>query len=371
MADDLAPGPQGPAAEPQTQISVPDGGKPAMSVRDAARILQSARRTAEETNSQDQSAPPAPPPAKPSVPEADANPPSEGHGETAEIEATPEESPINPPVSWTTEAKERWQSLPRDTQEYIAQRESERERLLTKGQTETAAERKNYESERQRMEQARQQYEGALPALVQALQQSIAGDFPDVQTQADVDRLAREDWARYILWDASQKKYAGVVAEAQAAQQRQTSDLQGRWNTFASEQDAAFMKAAPEFADKEKAAALQRSAVKVLTEIGFTEDELARNWNGQQALSLRDHRLQLLIRDGVRYREAQAAVKKGGAPVRNVPPVTRPGVAPSPGKALEGQIREIETALSKTTSQSQGARLAATLQSLRRELASR
>jgi hypothetical protein len=221
------------------------------------------------------------------------------------------------------------------------------------------------------MEQVRQQYETAIPALVQALQQSIAGEFPDVQSQADVDRLAREDALRYIQWDAAQKKLGAVRAEAEAAQQRQYSELQGRWNTFANEQDAAFIKAAPEFADKEKAAQLQKSAMRVLTEIGFTEDELARNWNGQQALSLRDHRLQLLIRDGVRYREAQASVKKGATPVRSVPPVTRPGAAPAPGKALEGRIKQIEIAMSKTTSQSQGAKLGAELQALRRELASR
>ena len=48
-------------------------------------------------------------------------------------------------------------------------------------------------------------------------------------------------------------------------------------------------------------------------------------WNGHKELSLRDHRLQLLIRDATLWREAQAKAK--AAAVKPVPPVQRPGAA--------------------------------------------
>ena len=368
MADDLASGAPAPGGEPTTRIVAPDGAKDAMGVREAARLLAQQRHK-QELNSQAASAPPAAPPAAQSAPEADANPPAEGHGETAEAEAV-EEPPIEPPLSWTTEAKQYWQSLPRETQQYVAQRESERESLLTKSQQELKERNLTLDGERQKMEQARQQYEGALPALMQALQQSIAGEFPDIQTMDDVTKLAREDWARYIAWDASQKKLANIASEAKAAQERQLSDLQSKWNTFAAEQDAAFIKNRPEFADKEKAGTMQRSAMKALTSVGFTEDEILRNWNGQQAFTLRDQRWQQIVDDYRRFHEAKAAVKNG--PVKAaVPPVTRPGAAPVPGKALESKARELESALSKTTSSQRSARLAADLMAVRRDMTNR
>jgi hypothetical protein len=239
---------------------------------------------------------------------------------------------------------------------------------LVQSRIEAKEQARTLDGERAKMEQARQQYETALPALVQTLQRSISGEFPDIRNQDDVENLARTDPARYIIWQAHQGKLDAVAREAQAAQERQLSDLQGKWNAFAAEQDAEFIKAAPEFADKEKAAALQRAAVSYLKEIGYTEDELARNWNGQQAFSLREKRWQMVIRDGMRYRQAQAAVQK--SPVKTVPPVTRPGVAPAPGRALESQIKQLESALDKSTG-NRSARIAADLQALRRQFASR
>ena len=53
----------------------------------------------------------------------------------------------------------------------------------------------------------------------------------------------------------------------------------------------------PGIADAKKAARLQTARSRVLKDMGFQETELAQSWHGQQGLSLRDHRVQLLIRD--------------------------------------------------------------------------
>jgi hypothetical protein len=358
-----------PAAEaPVDIVKMPAGGDTPESVRNAARALSQWRnRPAEppaQPNSQEPRAVEPAPPAPESADAADANPPAEDHGEIADSEAGSQEPPIAPPTSWTTDEKERWQSLPRETQEYIAQREQERERLLTRSQTEAKEQQRTFDAERQKLEQARTQYEQALPQLAGMLQASIAGEFADIKNSDDVERLAREDWARYLAWDARQKKLASVMTELQAAQQRQSEEVQAKFAQFAAEQDARFIKRVPEFADKDKAAQLQKVAVEVLRDVGFTEDELAKHWSGQQVLSLRDGRLQELIADAVRYRQAKMSAAKPVA--KNLPPVRRPGVAPAPNQGVMGEIKQIEKQM-QTARGNASIKLAARLQQLYRQ----
>ena len=67
---------------------------------------------------------------------ADAQAPGE-QTESAEPEAAAP-PPIEPPRSWTKDEKERFQSLPRETQEYLATREQERDREFRRSQNEAA-----------------------------------------------------------------------------------------------------------------------------------------------------------------------------------------------------------------------------------------
>src|SRR5262245_16808771 len=112
------------------QIEIPNflppahkaGGEGELSVRDAARSLTDWRR--KQAAGQD-AEPPAP--VKQSEPQGeDAGPSQEAPGETQEAE--PEQPAIDPPRSWTKEQRERFASLPRDTQEYLLERETERDR---------------------------------------------------------------------------------------------------------------------------------------------------------------------------------------------------------------------------------------------------
>jgi hypothetical protein len=58
--------------------------------------------------------------------------------------------------------------------------------------------------------------------------------------------------------------------------------------------------------------------------------------------------VQLLIRDATLWREAQAKAK--AATARPVPPVQRPGAAPSQGAASEAQIQALSKRLESTGS---------------------
>ena len=235
----------------------------------------------------------------------------------------------------------------RDARTPCGARAVTRQRLLRR-QQEATERAKALDAERGKVEQARQHYEAALPQLLATLQQQQAGEFADIRTIADVERLAREDQPRYMRWDLAQKKIAAVQQEMVAAQLRQGAELQQRFAEFAHGQDRLLAEKVPDMADAKKAAELQNAALSVLKSTGFDEHELAASWRGEQGLSLRDHRVQLLILDATRWRDAQAKAKQVQA--KPVPPVQRPGTAQGKGAAREAEIANLTTKLEKTGS---------------------
>jgi hypothetical protein len=257
-------------------------------------------------------------------------------------------SPIEPPRSWTKEDKELFTSLPRATQERLAERERSRESDFLRRQNEAAEKLKGLAAKEQAVEQARQTYEAALPQLLQTFQQQQAGEFADIKSMADVERLAREDWPRYLLWDLQQKKIADVTQHMLAAQHRQAQEKLGQFTEFAKRQDDLFKEKVPDMVDEAKAAELQKKALAVLGDLGFEEAELVPLWNGHKELSLRDHRLQLLIRDATLWREAQAKAK--AAAVKPVPPVQRPGAATPRQGTDEARVQHLTQRLEQTGS---------------------
>ncbi len=336
----------------QAPISVHKaGGDGPLSVREATNSLVDFRRKRDASQEQPQATEQAPEtPATELADEANAAAASEQPPGETEVQAEPEAElpPIEPPRSWTKDEKERFQSLPRETQEYLANREQERDREIRRSQNESAEQRKILEKEKSTVAEARARYEQALPALLETLQQQQAGEFADVKTIADVERLAREDWPRYVLWDAQQKKIAAVQYEVTKAQERQNQEYSEKWNEFAKREDGLFSEKAPEMKDKALAEKLMRGAVETLKELGFTDKELQDGYQGRSGLSLRDHRLQLLVRDAVRFRDAQAKAK--AAVVVPKPQVQRPGAAQPKGAQHEAEVQALTQRLNTSGS---------------------
>lgn len=353
MTDETGAAPDGGAAEAAPITPITPAGEGALTAREAASFL--AKHRYDQTKQNNVEAPDTGPDAADAAPldesaQADADPqpevPGEEAGQADPVEET--QPPIEPPRSWTKEAKERFAALPRDTQDYIAQREQERDREIRRTQNEVADQRKALDAEKNELSQTRQQYEQALPALLQTLQAQQAGEFGDIKSIADIERLAREDWPRYALWDAQQKKIAAVQQEVKSSQDRQGAEQLQKWQDFAKTEDQKFADKVPEFADKAKATKLADAALSVLKEHGFADQELANLWNGQAAMSLRDHRVQLLILDGVRYREGQS--KAQAARKAPIPAVQRPGVAQPRGAADDQNIQALKAKLEQTGS---------------------
>jgi len=336
-----------------------------LSTHDAAAVLRKLRQPKNDqtTERADTAAPAETPESTAQAGESAAETPDRGRGQAPPAQTTDTDrqadprseagtgpASIEPPRSWTKEDKELFASLPRATQERLAERERLREGDFLRRQNEAVEKLKGLNAKEQAVEQARQTYEAALPQLLQTLQQQQAGEFADIKTMADVERLAREDWPRYLLWDLQQKKIADVTQHMLAAQHRQAQEKLGQFAEFAKRQDDLFKEKVPDMADDAKAAELQKKALVVLSDLGFDEAELVPLWNGQKELSLRDHRLQLLIRDATLWREAQTKAKAKAAAVKPVPPVQRPGAATPRQGTDEARVQHLTQRLEQSGS---------------------
>ncbi len=351
-ADAVAPAP----------VSTPADTTP-ITASEAGRLLAASRRRQENpepAKAVEAKTPEAPPAAaevqgsEPVKAGEDAAPLEEVPGETQEDD--PVEIPsVDPPRSWTKDAKEAFKLLPPALQKDVAELERSREVEIRRTQNETADKLKGLTAKEQAAEQVRQQYEQAIQGLHKELTTLRTGEFADIVTQADVERLANEDWPRFARWQAHDMKVRAVEQEARAAQERQHGEFRKQWSEYAQKQDQLLNDRAPELADKSTADKLTKAAQGYLADIGFKPEELAQAWDGQASLSLRDHRVQLLILDGVKYREAKAGAAKP-AP-KPVPAVQRPGTSKAPTSAADAEVQTLKAAFERNPSAKNAAAL--------------
>lgn len=269
--------------------------------------------------------------------------PAEQTEDTDSEESLP---PIERPRSWAKDLDEEWASYPRAAQEKIAKREQERDAATRRSQNEAAEIRKAAEAERDNVVKARQEYEAKLPTLMQMLQDVNAAQFSDIKTMADVERMALEDPFRKIQWDTHQQKLQAVAWENQQAEQRKTQESQSSWQKLVSDENAKFVEAVPEFADKAKAKELTTKAIEKLTDLGFTQSELADLAAGKSKLPIYDHRIQQLLVDSLKLAEIKSAPKAVAA--KPLPPVVRPGVSRNAVSADSERIQALEKQLTAT-----------------------
>jgi len=108
---------------------------------------------------------------------------------------------------------------------------------------------------------------------------------------------------------------------------------------------------------------LRTAVKKTLDDLGFKDDEIKDAWEGRSGVAIRDHRVQLLIRDATLWRQAQAKAKQvTKAPV---PPVQKPGTIRPRGSDNEAAIAAVQKQL-ETASGAAAVRLATQLTQLRR-----
>jgi len=279
--------------------------------------------------------------------EADAAPPEEAHGETEDADPAEQQPPIEPPRSWTKAEKERFATLPRETQDYIHAREQEREREFRRSQNEIAEQRKAIQAEREAAEKAKQQYESQLPTLMQELQNVQQNAFSDIKSMDDVVRLQAEDPFRFQAWQVHQMRLQAAKAENDRVEAQKVNEKQSRRASYEAEQNKLLLDLVPEMAEPKKAAELRERAVKMLTDdLGLKNDQLSR-WmsddTGHEILS--NAGIQKLIADGLKYRDILNAPKAIAA--KPLPPVQKPGVRQT-GNAQSERIQALTRQLNET-----------------------
>jgi hypothetical protein len=276
----------------------------------------------------------------------DAELPQESPGEATEAEDEAGEPPVDPPRSWPKAEKEVFKALPRESQLKLAEIEKARDREVQKGLQANAEREKALEAEKAAAQQARQNYETALPQIQQSLNGTLEKRFSDIKSWDDVQKLRVENPARYLEWDALVKQSQAVKAELDQAQTRKKADHEKWVTNFTKAEDAKFLEHVPDYADPVKAAKLQGEALDTLKDIGFSDDELDDYWQARKPLLARDHRVQRLIHEAAQYRAAKRAAVAAKAKPQT--PVTRPGVAPAKGEAKAAAVQELQQKLVRT-----------------------
>jgi len=298
--------------------------------------------------------------------EGDAGP-EEVPGETQE--ADPEETlpPVEPPRSWTKEAKDRWNTIPREAQEEFARIEQGREREFLRSQQEAAEKLKGLTAKEQQADEARSKYEAKLPEVMQNLVDVNNRDYADIKSQADIDTLIRamnqlsatdpvqaQQINAYLTgWQLHQQKMATIKAELDQANHSKATKEQTDWSNFMGQENAKARELIPELADPVKGPELERRAAAHLAKIGFKDDELNALAAGKQKLGVYDHRLQMLINDSLTLAElqqAKATIPAKAAP-KNLPPVQRPGISRPAGASNSERIQALEAKLNNSGSE--------------------
>jgi hypothetical protein len=354
-----------------------------ISISQAARALQAARRKpaaapAVATPTADAEPAPADDGADPATAalelsdEGDAAPgENQATGETDGIADPPEKAPLPLPRSWTKEQEQHWNDLPRATQEFLTAQAVKNSAEVRRVQNEAADKAKALTAKETAAEQARSQYESKLGSVVEVLEKEQLREFPDIRSQADLDKLSSEYsrltaeatalWAtdplaagqtqakagqiqaKLSAWGIHQQKLVAATNELTQAETRKSQAKKDAWVKHAQAEEKLVNEKIPDLTDKVKGPALRARGIEGLLELGFTNDELTKLATGDEKLSIHDHRLHQLIHSHVRLAEILKAPKAVAAKL--VPPVQRPGTPAARGSANSEQLKALTNKL--------------------------
>lgn len=226
--------------------------------------------------------------------------------------------PIDPPVSWDAEAKAKFAELPRELQETVTKRETERERFVQSKAQEAAR-------ARQEVEQAAHQQLAEYDARVS---QHLQGLAEQLQPQRPNPQLLQYDPQAFY---AQQAQYEADVAQRQQLQQQadqhahqaQARAAQADQAQMA-EQHRLIVEQFPEYADPTTGPKLQAELSAVARELGYPP-ELIGQARATDIIAMRkvaELKAKADKYDGLMSKK-MANVRAG----KTLPPVSKPGVS--------------------------------------------
>jgi hypothetical protein len=243
--------------------------------------------------------------------------------EEAEDEPTVEEEvddlpPIEAPVSWDAEAKAKFAELPRDAQEVIAKRESEREKFVQSKSQEAA--RAKQEAEQAAIQQVAA-YEAQVAQQLSQYAEQIAPQRPD-------PRLLQHDPQAFYALQADYEAKVAQQRELQQQSQQYAQQAQLRAQQIAqaeaAEQHRIIVDSFPEYADPTTGPELQRKLTAVAKELGYP-DELIGQARATDILAIRQ--AAEWKADAEKYRALQKTKMEKVRAAKGLPKVATPGVS--------------------------------------------
>jgi len=233
-------------------------------------------------------------------PSADPKLPEEAIGEgqektdKVELDKPDESQAIEPPISWPSDDKEAFKSLPTWAQERIVARENEREAHFTERARTIAAREREINDIQTQSKQAQEHFANELKRVTQLATHLMPARFSDITSDADYLRLKVEDPQRAAEFETFQTL---INAENQRAQQLEQQKLQQKldheWSTLQQKY--------PEFQDEGKAQKIMSDVRKAATDYyGFSPQEIA---------NIYDHRHVQILRDAMAWKSHQANLK--------------------------------------------------------------
>lgn len=220
QAPELPPENKGAAAAPQkTGVKPAEGAEAAAGGTDQEAEPPAAAQDGE------------PPPEEPAAP-PEGESAAEGETKSAQDDAPAAEGegnepgtlpPLEAPPGWNAEEKAEFKSYPRKAQEAILRREQDRTTELRNIQNTAAEQRKKADGEVARLKGLADRIEATVNDEVKGL----AADFPEIKSDADVERLAATDPTRFGQFQARLMRLnAAQQAKAEAAQEVQKRNEQ-------------------------------------------------------------------------------------------------------------------------------------------------
>lgn len=227
-------------------------------------------------------------------PEKDAIGEDQEKPNDADKDKPPAKDAITPPVSWSSEDKAAFESLPDWSKELISRRSSEQEAFFGERSRVLAAREQEVTTLQTRAQQAQQQFASDLERATQLVQTLMPAKFSDIQSEADYIRVKLEDPQRAAEYEVFSTMLRNVGNQrSQLAQAQAQQKLDNEWSQLQTK--------FPEFKDDTKAKTILDEVRKTLVEAyGYTQEEV---------LTIPDHRHVQIVRDAIAWRRHQGALR--------------------------------------------------------------
>lgn len=239
-----------------------------------------------------------------------------------ELESDPETPAIAAPKSWDAEERARFATLPKDVQSLIVNRETERDRAVSKAQQEASDQAKRTTQELAAI--------GEFKSKIAATLDQADQQFADVWDQVDWEALAAEDPQAYAI---NKERHAKAITAREQLRAAKASTEAAEFQSYIAAEKTKLSTVAPDLADPVKGGALLGKVGEFLLGLGYAANDLQRVSANDLAVAY----------DAYRWRQAQAGLTAQPRPTLAAATPAKPALKPTAStQAASPQQRNVE-----------------------------